>query len=73
MAGPPAAPDKLQLSRDEFFNQPDGFPFKDFDPDDVVLPPGDDLGVASDDDDAGEDGLIDAETGFSTSIGTYKR
>lgn len=69
MTGVSSVPDKLRLSREEFFNQPDGFPFEEFNPDDVVLPPGDDLGVASDDDEAADEGLIDSETGFSTSIG----
>lgn len=64
-----SVPDRLSLAREEFFNQPDGFPYGDFNPDDVVLPPDDDLGVVSDDNEAVEEGKDDAETGFSTSVG----
>lgn len=64
-------PDRLSLARQEFFSQPDGFPYGEFNPDDVVLPPGDDLGVVSDDNEAIEEGKDDAETGFSTSVGDF--
>jgi hypothetical protein len=61
--------DKLSLAKQEFFNQPEGFPYEGFDPDQVVLPPDDDCGVPSEDDEAPEEHLQDEETGFSTSIG----
>lgn len=65
-----AAPvDKFAVAKDMFFNQPDGFPYDGFNPDQVVLPPGDDCGVISDDDDIGEEDIQNEETGFSTSIG----
>lgn len=62
-------PDKLSLARDEFFSQPEGFPYGDFNPDEVILPPDDDLDIPSEDDDAAEESKDDTETGFSTSVG----
>ena len=65
----PVAVDKYAVAKDLFFNQPDGFPYDNFDPDQVVLPPGDDCGVESEDDDIAEEDIQNEETGFSTSIG----
>lgn len=61
-------PDRYVLAKQEFFNQPEGFPFDNFDLADVNLPPDDDLGINSEDDDEEED-TIDAETGFGSAIG----
>lgn len=66
----PVAVDKYAVAKDLFFNQPDGFPYDSFDPDQVVLPPDDDCGVVSEDDDIAEEDIQNEETGFSTSIGT---
>lgn len=66
----PVVVDKFAVAKDLYFNQPEGFPYENFDPDQVVLPPDDDCGVVSEDDDIAEDDIQDEETGFSTSIGT---
>jgi hypothetical protein len=66
----PVVIDKFAVAKEEYFNQPDGFPFEGFDPDQVLLPPGDDCGVVSEDDDIAEEDIQNEETGFSTSIGT---
>lgn len=66
-------PDRLALARDEYFSQPEGFPYGDFDPDEVILPPDDDFDIPSEDDEAAEESKDDAETGFSTSVGNLPR
>lgn len=61
----------LMLRPDEaamFEGQPKGFPFGDFRLEDVMLPEGDDMGIASDDDDIDEE-TIEQETGFETVVG----
>lgn len=59
--------DPLAIARDMFFEQPDGFPIEDFDIRDVQLPPGDDMGIKSDDDDVDEE-EIETESGFGSVI-----
>lgn len=51
-----------------FEGQPRGFPFGDFMIENVMLPEGEDMGIASDDDDIDEEGL-EQETGFENVIG----
>ena len=51
--------------------QPKGFPLGGFDLDDVMLPEGEDMGIASGDDDAGDD-EEGPETGFGRGIGKQK-
>lgn len=51
-----------------FPGQPRGFPFGEFDVEDVMLPDGDDMGIASDESDSGE-AAPSAETGFGSVIG----
>ena len=51
--------------------QPKGFPLGGFDLDDVMLPEGEDMGIASGDDDAGDD-EDGPETGFGRVIGKQK-
>ena len=51
-----------------FPGQPRGFPFGDFDVEDVMLPDGDDMGIPSDESDSGEP-APSAETGFGSVIG----
>ncbi len=50
--------------------QPRGFPFGDFDYEDVMLPDGDDLGVPSDDENEDEDEVV-TDTGFGNVIGAH--
>ena len=52
--------------------QPKGFPLGGFDLDDVMLPEGEDMGIASGDDDAGDD-EEGPETGFGRVIGKRRR
>ena len=51
-----------------FEGQPRGFPFDDFEFEDVMLPEGDDMGIASEDDEVAEEEL-ETETGFGSVIG----
>lgn len=57
-------PDEAAL----FEGQPRGFPFGDFNIEDVMLPEEDDMGIPSDDDDIDEED-IQQETGFENVIG----
>ena len=52
-----------------FEGQPKGFPFDDFEVDDIMLPDGDDMDIPSDDDDAADEEEIQAESGFGSVIG----
>jgi len=54
-----------------FPGQPRGFPFGDFDVEDVMLPEGDDMGIPSDESDSGEP-APSAETGFGSVIGEFE-
>lgn len=65
-AGPP---DKAAIAREAYFNQPEGFPFDNFDIHEVVLPPDDDLGIESDDGDVEEEATADLDTGFGSALG----
>ena len=49
--------------------QPQGFPFGDFDVEDVMLPEGDDMGIASDDDEQHQEEEVPTESGFGSVIG----
>ena len=55
----------------KYAGQPRGFPFGDFELDDVMVPDGDDMGIASEDDDAHNEEEIVTETGFGSVIGAY--
>lgn len=57
----------IDLARDLFPDQPNGFPLGDFDFDEIVLPRGEDFGVPSDDDESEGDELNE-ETGFGSVI-----
>jgi translation initiation factor 3 subunit B len=58
-------PDEEKL----FEGQPKGFPFGDFDIDDVMLPEGDDMGFPSDDEGADQEDEVKAESGFGNVVG----
>eukprot|EP00887_Chlorella_sp_A99_P002372 scaffold10.g2372.t1 len=62
----------IVLSHEEqklFEGQPHGFPFGDFDVEDVMLPEGDDMGIPSDDEEAGkEEADLPQESGFGSVI-----
>lgn len=64
-------PDKLELAKQAYFNQPDGFPFGDFRLEDVNLPPEDASAVEEDNDvdSVAQDGAASHETGYGSSIG----
>lgn len=51
-----------------FEGQPRGFPFDDFNFEDVMLPEDDDMGIPSEDDEVAEEEL-ETETGFGSVIG----
>ena len=51
-----------------FEGQPKGFPFEDFEFEDVMLPEDDDMGIPSEDDEVAEEEL-ETETGFGSVIG----
>lgn len=51
-----------------FEGQPSGFPFGDFDIEDVMLPEDDDMGIPSDDD-VEEEEEVHTESGFGNIIG----
>ena len=55
-----------------FAGQPRGFPFGDFDPEDVMLPEGDDMGIPSDDEEQHEE-EVQTESGFGNVIGAWQR
>lgn len=52
-----------------FEGQPKGFPFGDFDLEDVMLPEDDDMGIPSDTDDDGQEEDVQAESGFANVLG----
>jgi hypothetical protein len=60
-------PDEEKL----FHGQPKGFPFGDFDLEDVMLPEDDDMGVPSDDEEQEE--VLQTETGFGNVLGARMR
>ena len=55
-----------------FEGQPKSFPLGDFNLEDVMLPEGEDFGIASDDDSIGDE-EIETETGFGSVIGEPER
>lgn len=60
----------IDLARDLFPNQPNGFPLGDFDFSDIQLPADNDFGVPSEDDNTDEEELNE-ETGFGSVIGEF--
>lgn len=67
--GATKAPTQRELAKEEYFNQPDGFPFEGFELDDVLLPPNENMGIESGDDSEELEDALDAETGFGSAIG----
>ncbi|PRW39159.1 Eukaryotic translation initiation factor 3 subunit B [Chlorella sorokiniana] len=62
MGGPTAT---LRPEEEKMFEgQPRGFPFGDFDLEDVMLPEGEDMGIPSDTDEDGQEEEVNAESGF---------
>jgi hypothetical protein len=68
-------PDKLELAKQEFFNQPDGFPFEGFKLEDVNLPPDEEAAAVREVDEEAveQDVAASQETGFGSIIGVYLR
>lgn len=68
-----AVPDKLKLAREEYFNQPDGFPFDTFDVQEVNLPPLEAEALVDDPEaDSDQEGEVPEETGFGSSVGVSR-
>ncbi len=71
---PPAADnmapeiDVYAVAKDLFPDMPPGFPFENFDLEELILPDGDDMGIRSDDDDVKEED-VQTESGFGSCIG----
>ena len=64
------SPEQVEAQIEKLFEgQPKGFPFHDFEVDDIMLPDGDDMDIPSDDDDAADEEEIQAESGFGSVIG----
>jgi translation initiation factor 3 subunit B len=61
--------DPLEVARSLFRDQPAGFPYENFDLEELILPEDDDMGIRSDDDEEEEEEL-ETETGFGSVIGT---
>ena len=64
--------DKRKLARQEYFNQPDGFPFDSFCLDEVNLPPGEEAAAIGDDhadEEAEQHVAASLESGFAATIG----
>lgn len=58
----------FDLAADLYPSYPRGFPYENFDIKQVALPPGDNMGIPSDDEDMKEDD-VEAESGFGSVIG----
>jgi translation initiation factor 3 subunit B len=52
-----------------FEGQPKGFPFGDFDLEDVMLPEDDNMGIPSDTDEDGQEEDLQTESGFGNVLG----
>ena len=65
------APDKFELAKQEYFNQPDGFPYGQFRLEDVNLPPEEEAEATKEDDEeaVAQEVVATQETGFGTCIG----
>ena len=61
-------PDEEKVFSKMLEGQPKSFPFGKFDFNDVMLPEGDDMGIASDDEDSREDDNLPQDTGFGNFI-----
>ena len=67
------SPEQVEAQIEKLFEgQPRGFPFGDFEVDDIMLPDGDDMDIPSDDDDAADEEDIQAESGFGSVIGATR-
>lgn len=60
--------DPLEVASKLFRDQPPGFPFENFDLEELILPDDDDMGIKSDDGEDEEEEL-ETETGFGSVIG----
>ncbi len=56
-----------------FEGQPRGFPFGEFDLEDVMLPEDDDMGIPSDTDEDGQEDDVQTESGFGNVLGEGRR
>ncbi|GLI69794.1 hypothetical protein VaNZ11_014493 [Volvox africanus] len=59
--------DPFAVARDLFPDMPPGFPFENFDLEELILPTGDDMGIKSDDDDIKEED-IQTQSGFGSCL-----
>lgn len=60
--------DRLAIARELFPEQPEGFPYENFDLPHLKMPEDDDMGIPSDDDDVDVE-EVETETGFGSVVG----
>jgi hypothetical protein len=60
--------DPYAVARQLFPDLPPGFPYEGFEPEELILPDGDDMGIRSDDDDV-KDEDVPTQSGFASCIG----
>ncbi len=66
------AADPLAVAQQLFRDQPPGFPYENFDLEELILPDGDDMGIPSDDEDVDEE-EVETESGFGSVVGEHKQ
>ncbi len=60
--------DVYDVAKQLFPDLPQGFPYDNFDLEELILPPGDDMGIKSDDDDV-KDEDVQTQSGFGSCVG----
>lgn len=60
--------DRYQIAAELFKNMPEGFPYENYDLEDIEVPEGDDMGIP-DVNDAGDEEDVETESGFGSLIG----
>lgn len=60
--------DPYEVAKQLYPDLPQGFPYDNFDLEELILPPGDDMGIKSDDDDV-RDEDVQTQSGFGSCIG----
>lgn len=60
--------DRYQIAAELFKDMPEGFPYENYDLEDIEVPEGDDMGIP-DVNDAGDEEDVETESGFGSLIG----
>lgn len=60
--------DRYQIAAELFKDMPEGFPYENYELEDITVPEGDDMGIP-DVNDAGDEEDVETETGFGSLIG----